>query len=252
MEKATKKAKAWIIILICAVAAVLVAVPIVRACCYWGDEPVFMGNPGMQQLIYHGNDIVMLPEKRENIYSNLAYATYNGNIYVGEYGIDWIFDEDKMQYAGQMHRRMILHLYNNYDVYVSANAVTEDGTPIFLTRKGEPSPFYYVLEGYEAPDLMTTELKMELRYKGETWNFSDTVKIADIVDLQGEVPYSDDMKNVFSATLTSVQYDFMYAYSSVYKLGEQYYLHIAMNTYCPITSEDLIEYLSHIEKQQTV
>ena len=253
MEKATKKAKAWIIILICAVAAVLVAVPIVRARFYWGDEPVFMGNPGMQQLIYHGSDIVMLPEKRENISSNLAYATYNGNIYVGDRRMDWYFDEDKMQYVGQIHRRFFLHLYHNYGVYVSANVVTEDGTPIFLTGGGgDTPPFYYILEGYEAPDLMTTEMKMELRYKGETWNFSDTVKIADIVDLQGGVPYSDDMKNVFSATLTSVQYDFMYAYASVYKLGEQYYLHIAMNTYCPITSEDLIEYLSHIEKQQTV
>ena len=74
MKKVTKRAKAWIIVLICAVAAVLVAVPIVQARFYWGDEPVFMGNPGMQQLIYHGSDIVMLPEKRENISSNLAYA----------------------------------------------------------------------------------------------------------------------------------------------------------------------------------
>jgi hypothetical protein len=252
MEKATKKAKAWIIILICAVAAVLVAVPIVRARFYWGDEPVFMGNPGMQQLIYHGSDIVMLPEKRENIFSNLAYATYNGNTYVGEYGIDWIFDEDKMQYAGQMHRRMILHLYNNYDVYVSANAVTEDGTPIFLTRKGEPSPFYYVLEGYEAPDLMTTDLKFVVETKGNEWNLPNTVKLADIVDLQNEISYNDAMKKICTARLVSAQYDFMCTFAPVYKLGEQYYLHIAMNTYCPITSEDLIEYLSHIEKQQTV
>ena len=252
MEKATKKAKAWIIILICAVAAVLVAVPIVRARFYWGDVPVFMGNPGMQQLIYHGSDIVMLPEKRENISSNLAYATYNGNTYVGEYGIDWIFDEDKMQYAGQMHRRMILHLYNNYDVYVSANAVTEDGTPIFLTRMGEPSPFYYVLEGYEAPDLMTTDLKFVVETKGNEWNLPNTVKLADIVDLQNEISYNDAMKKICTARLVSAQYDFMCAFAPVYKLGEQYYLHIAMNTYCPITSEDLIEYLSHIEKQQTV
>ena len=249
MEKATKKAKAWIIVLICVVAVVLVAVPVVRAYCYWSDEPVFMGNPTMQQLIYHGSDIVMLPEKRENISSNLAYATYNGNTYVGDRRMDWHFDEDKMQYVGQIHRRFFLHMYQNYDVYVSANVVTEDGTPIFLYCGGGDPPFYYILEGYEAPDLMTTELKIELRYNGETWNFSDTVKIADIVDLQGEVPYSDDMKNVFSATLTSVQYDFMYAYTSVYKLGEQYYLHIAMNTYCPITSEDLIEYLRQIENQ---
>ena len=254
MEKATKKAKAWIIILICAVAAVLVAVPVVRARFYWGDVPVFMGNPGMQQLIYHGSDIVMLPEKRENISSNLAYATYNGNTYVGDRRMDWYFDEDKMQYVGQIHRRFFLHLYHNYGVYVSANVVTEDGTPIFLTGGGgDTPPFYYILEGYEAPDIMTSELKMELRYKGETWNFSDSVKIADIVDLQGGVPYSDDMKNVFSATLTSVQYDFMYAYASVYKLGEQYYFNNGeMDSYCPITSEDLIEYLSHIEKQQTV
>ena len=110
MEKATKKAKAWIIILICAVAAVLVAVPVVRACFYWGDEPVFMGNPGMQQLIYHGSDIVMLPEKRENIHATLAYATYNGNTYVGDQRMDWYFDEDKMQYVGQIHRRFFLHL----------------------------------------------------------------------------------------------------------------------------------------------
>ena len=249
MEKATKKAKAWIIILICAVAAVLVAVPIVRARFYWGDEPVFMGNPTMQQLIYHGSDIVMLPEKRENISSNLAYATYNGNIYVGEYGIDWIFDEDKMQYAGQMHRRMILHLYNNYDVYVSANAVTEDGTPIFLTRMGEPSPFYYVLEGYEAPDLMTTDLKFVVETKGNEWNLPNTVKLADIVDLQNEISYNDAMKKICTARLVSAQYDFMCAFAPVYKLGEQYYLHIAMNTYCPITSEDLIECVSYIENQ---
>lgn len=249
MEKATKKAKAWIIILICAVAAVLVAVPIVRARFYWGDEPVFMGNPTMQQLIYHGSDIVMLPEKRENISSNLAYATYNGNTYVGEYGIDWIFDEDKMQYAGQMHRRMILHLYNNYDVYVSANAVTEDGTPIFLTRMGEPSPFYYVLEGYEAPDLMTTDLKFVVETKGNEWNLPNTVKLADIVDLQNEISYNDAMKKICTARLVSAQYDFMCAFAPVYKLGEQYYLHIAMNTYCPITSEDLIECVSYIENQ---
>lgn len=249
MEKATKKAKAWIIILICAVAAVLVAVPIVRARFYYGDEPVFMGNPGMQQLIYHGSDIVMLPEKRENISSNLAYATYNGNTYVGEYGIDWIFDEDKMQYAGQMHRRMILHLYNNYDVYVSANAVTEDGTPIFLTRMGEPSPFYYVLEGYEAPDLMTTDLKFVVETKGNEWNLPNTVKLADIVDLQNEISYNDAMKKICTARLVSAQYDFMCAFAPVYKLGEQYYLHIAMNTYCPITSEDLIECVSYIENQ---
>ena len=249
MEKATKKAKAWIIILICAVAAVLVAVPIVRARFYYGDEPVFMGNPGMQQLIYHGSDIVMLPEKRENISSNLAYATYNGNTYVGEYGIDWIFDEDKMQYAGQMHRRMILHLYNNYDVYVSANAVTEDGTPIFLTRMGEPSPFYYVLEGYEAPDLMTTDLKFVVETKGNEWNLPNTVKLADIVDLQNEISYNDAMKIICTARLVSAQYDFMCAFAPVYKLGEQYYLHIAVNTYCPITSEDLIECVSYIENQ---
>lgn len=247
-----KSTKVWLIVLICVVASVIVAVPVVRAYCYWGDEPVFMGNPGMQQLIYHGSDIVMLPEESENIHSTLAYATYNGNTYVGDWGIDWHFDEDKMQYAGQMHRRFFLHMYQNYDVYVSANAVTEDGTPIFLTRMGEPPPFYYILEGYEAPDIMTTEMKMELRYKGETWNFSDTVKIADIVDLQGGVPYSDDMKNVFSAILTSVQYDFMYAYASVYKLGEQYYFNNReMDTYCPITSEDLIEYLRQIENQET-
>ena len=249
MEKATKKAKAWIIILICAVAAVLVAVPIVRARFYWGDVPVFMGNPGMQQLIYHGSDIVMLPEKRENISSNLAYATYNGNSNVGEYGIDWIFDEDKMQYAGQMHRRMILHLYNNYDVYVSANAVTEDGTPFFLTRMGEPSPFYYVLEGYEAPDLMTTDLKFVVETKGNEWNLPNTVKLADIVALQNEISYNDAMKKICTARLVSAQYDFMCAFAPVYKLGEQYYLHIAMNTYCPITSEDLIECVSYIENQ---
>ncbi len=249
MKKVTKRAKAWIIVLICVVAAVLVAVPFVRARFYYGDVPVFMGNPGMQQLIYHGSDIVMLPEKRENIHATLAYATYNGNTYVGEYGIDWIFDEDKMQYAGQMHRRMILHLYNNYDVYVSANAVTEDGTPIFLTRMGEPSPFYYVLEGYEAPDLMTTDLKFVVETKGNEWNLPNTVKLADIVDLQNEISYNDAMKKICTARLVSAQYDFMCAFAPVYKLGEQYYLHIAMNTYCPITSEDLIECVSYIENQ---
>lgn len=253
MEKATKKAKAWIIILICAVAAVLVAVPFVRARFYWGDEPVFMGNPGMQQLIYHGSDIVMLPEKRESISSNLAYATYNGNTYVGDSRMDWYFDEDKMQYVGQIHRRFFLHLYHNYGVYVSANAVTEDGTPIFLTGGGgDTPPFYYILEGYEAPDIMTTELKMELRYKGETWNLSDTVKIADIVDLQGRVPYSDDMQVICSMTLISAEYDFMCDWFSVCLWGEQYYFYYGPDMLYPITSEGLIEYLSHIEKQQTV
>lgn len=246
-----KSTKVWRIVLICVVASVIVAVPVVRAYCYWSDEPVFKGNPTMQQLIYHDSDIVMLPEKRENLSSNLAYATYNGNTYVGDLRMDWYFDEDKMQYVGQIHRRFFLHLYQNYDVYVSANVVTEDGTPIFLTGEGgDDPPFYYILEGYEAPDIMTAEMKMELWYKGETWYFSDTVKIADIVDLQGGVPYSDDMKNVFSATLTSVQYDFMYAYASVYKLGEQYYFESReMDSYCPITSEDLIEYLRQIENQ---
>ena len=246
-----KSTKVWRIVLICVVASVIVAVPVVRAYCYWSDEPVFMGNPTMQQLIYHDSDIVMLPEKRENLSSNLAYATYNGNTYVGDRRMDWYFDEDKMQYAGQIHRRFFLHMYQNYDVYVSANVVTEDGTPIFLTGEGgDAPPFYYILEGYEAPEIMTAEMKMELWYKGETWYFSDTVKIADIVDLQGGVPYSDDMKNVFSATLTSVQYDFMYAYASVYKLGEQYYFESReMDSYCPITSEDLIEYLRQIENQ---
>ena len=248
MKKSTTKVKVWKMILICIVVTVGVAIPVVRACCYWGDEPVFMGNPTMQQLIYHGSDIVMLPEKQENISSSFAYATYNGNIYVGEYGIDWIFDEDKMQYAGQMHRRMIL-LYNNYDVYVSANAVTEDGTPIFLTRKGEPSPFYYVLEGYEAPDLMTTDLKFVVETKGNEWNLPNTVKLADIVDLQNEISYNDAMKKICTARLVSAQYDFMCTFALVNKLGEQYYLHIAMNTYCPITSEDLIEYLRQIENQ---
>ena len=172
MEKATKKAKAWIIILICAVAAVLVAVPIVRARFYYGDVPVFMGNPGMQQLIYHGSDIVMLPEKRENIHATLAYATYNGNTYVGDQRMGWYFDDDKMQYAGQIHRRLILHLYQNYDVYVSANVVTEDGTPIFLScGGGDTPPFYYVLEGYEAPDLMTSELRIELKAGGTNGAF---------------------------------------------------------------------------------
>ena len=246
-----KSTKVWRIVLICVVASVIVAVPVVRAYCYWSVEPVFMGNPTMQQLIYHGSDIVMLPEKRENLSSNLAYATYNGNTYVGDLRMDWYFDEDKMQYVGQIHRRFFLHMYQNYDVYVSANVVTEDGTPIFLTGEGgDDPPFYYILEGYEAPDIMTAEMKMELWYKGETWYFSDTVKIADIVDLQGGVPYSDDMKNVFSATLTSVQYDFMYTYASVYKFGEQYYFNNReMKLYCPITSEDLIEYLRQIENQ---
>lgn len=249
MKKSTKKAKAWIIVLICVVAVALVATPIVRYRFYYADEPVFMGNPGMQQLIYHGSDIVMLPEEREHVSSKFAYATYTGNTYVGDYGIDWIFDEDKMQYAGQMHRRMILHLYNNYDVYVSANAVTEDGTPIFLTRMGEPSPFYYVLEGYEAPNLMTTELKLVVETKGNEWSLPNTVKLADIVDLQSEISYNDAMKKICTVRLVSAQYDFMYAFAPVYKLGEQYYLHIAMNTYCPITSEGLIEYVSYIENQ---
>ena len=252
MKKPTTKVKVWMMILICIVVTVVVAIPVVRACCYWGDEPVFMGNPTMQQLIYHGSDIVMLPEKRENISSSLAYATYNGNIYVGEYGIDWIFDEDKMQYAGQMHRRMILHLYNNYDVYVSANAVTEDGTPIFLTRMGAPSPFYYVLEGYEAPDLMTTDLKFVVETKGNEWNLPNTVKLADIVDLQNEISYNDAMKKICTARLVSAQYDFMCTFAPVYKLGEQYYFYYGPDMLYPITSEGLIECLSRIEKQQTV
>lgn len=251
MKKSTKKTKAWIIVLICVVAVVLVAVPIVRARFYWGDEPVFMGNPTMQQLIYHGSDIVMLPEERENISSPLAYATYNGNTYVGDWRMDWHFDEDKMQYAGQIHRRMILHLYCNFDVYVSANVVTEDGTPIFLNvGGGDTPPFYYVLEGYEAPDIMTSELKIELKAKGNKWSLPDTVTLADVVDLQGVVPYSDDMKEICTATLISAEYDFMCDWFSVCLWGEQYYLHYGADKFYPITSEDLIEHLSQIEIQQ--
>ena len=92
-----KSTKVWRIVLICVVAVVLVAVPVVRAYCYWSDEPVFKGNPTMQQLIYHDSDIVMLPEKRENLSSNLAYATYNGNTYVGDQNMGWCFDDYKMQ-----------------------------------------------------------------------------------------------------------------------------------------------------------
>lgn len=254
MEKATKKAKAWIMILICAVAAVLVAVPFVRARFYWGDEPVFMGNPGMQQLIYHGSDIVMLPEKRENIHATLAYATYNGNTYVGDQNMGWCFDDDKMQYAGQIHRRFFLHLYQNYDVYVSANVVTEDGTPIFLScGGGDTPPFYYILEGYEAPDIMTSELRIELKARGgDKWSLPDTVTLGDIVDLQGRVPYSDDMQVICSMTVISAEYDFMCDWFSVCLWGEQYYFYYGPDMLYPITSEDLIEYLSHIEKQQTV
>ena len=254
MGKATKKAKAWIIILICAVAAVLVAVPFVRARFYWGDVPVFMGNPGMQQLIYHGSDIVMLPEKRENISSNLAYATYNGNTYVGDRRMDWYFDEDKMQYVGQIHRRFFLHLYHNYGVYVSANVVTEDGTPIFLScGGGDTPPFYYVLEGYEAPDIMTSELKIELEARGgDKWSLPDTVTLGDIVDLQGRVPYSDDMQVICSMTVISAEYDFMCDWFSVCLWGEQYYFYYGPDMLYPITSEGLIECLSRIEKQQTV
>ena len=251
MEKATKKAKAWIMILICAVAAVLVAVPFVRARFYWSDEPVFMGNPTMQQLIYHSSDIVMLPEKRENIFSNLAYATYNGNTYVGDQNMGWCFDDDKMQYAGQIHRRFFLHLYQNYDVYVSANVVTEDGTPIFLScGGGDTPPFYYVLEGYEAPDIMTSELRIELKVRGgDKWSLPDTVTLGDIVDLQGRVPYSDDMQVICSMTVISAEYDFMCDWFSVCLWGEQYYFHYGPDMFYPITSEGLIEYLRQIENQ---
>ena len=253
MEKVTKRAKAWIIVLICVVAAVLVAVPIVRARFYWGDEPVFMGNPTMQQLIYHGSDIVMLPEKRENIHATLAYATYNGNTYVGDQRMGWYFDEDKMQYAGQIHRRLILHLYQNYDVYVSANVVTEDGTPIFLScGGGDTPPFFYVLEGYEAPDIMTSELRIELEDKGNKWSLPDTVTLGDIVDIQGRVPYSDDMQVICSMTVISAEYDFMCDWFSVCLWGEQYYFYYGPDELYPITSEGLIEYLGQIEKQQAV
>ena len=118
MEKATKKAKAWIIILICIVAAVLVAVPFVRARFYWGDEPVFMGNPGMQQLIYHGSDIVMLPEERENIHATLAYATYNGNTYAATFDLGFSMRQDGL--------------------YIVSFAVSEAGTGYpFLTEGTE-------------------------------------------------------------------------------------------------------------------
>ena len=239
-----KSTKVWRIVLICVVASVIVAVPVVRAYCYWSDEPVFMGNPTMQQLIYHDSDIVMLPEKRENIFSNLAYATYNGNTYVGDQNMGWCFDDDKMQYAGQIHRRFFLHMYQNYDVYVSANVVTEDGTPIFLTGEGgDAPPFYYILEGYEAPDPATSELRWAVCGQ----SLPDTAKLEDTVDTHAAISYHSDMKRVCTATMTSAEFAFMYDYADVYAYDGQYYLRMGPDTLYPITSEPLLELLGQIE-----
>ena len=236
MKKPTRKAITCIVVMLCVV-VIFVAILVLRARIYYGSVPVFMGHPTMQKLLYHDTDIVMLPGELDTV-------VYNGNTYVGVSDIDWHFDADKMQCAGKIHHRKILHFYSNYNVYVSANAVTEQGIPIFLYRHGEPPPFYYVLEGYEAPDLMTSDLYFVV---DREWRLPYTAKLSDVVDIEGVIPYNDEIKEICAATLISAEYDFMARNCGVYQYGEQYYWHLGLDTFYPITSEDLLDLLRHVE-----
>ena len=237
MKKPTKAAVIWSSAVVAVLlVALLVAIPIVRYRIYHGDTPVFMGNPFMQKLIYHDTDVVMLYDGTESV-------IYNGNRYVGIAGSSWYFDDEKMQYAGKIHHRKILHFYCNYNVYVSENAVTEQGTPIYLSRHGEPPPFYYVLEGYEAPDPATSELRWAVCGQ----SLPGTAKLEDTVDTHAAISYHSDMKRVCTATMTSAEFAFMYDYADVYAYDGQYYLRMGPDTLYPITSEPLLELLGQIE-----
>ena len=228
MKKTKKTVIASITVLLCVITLLLVAVPIVRYRAYYSDVPVFMGNPFMQRLIYHDTDVVMLPGEQDTV-------VYNGNVYVGDYDTDWLFEDEKMQYAGKIHYRKILHFYCNYNVYVSKNAVTEQGIPIYLSLQGV-QPFYYVLEGYEAPDIMTSELCWTVCGQ----SLPDTAKLEETVDMHAVVSYNADMKKVCTATLSSAELDFLHDYADVYAYDGRYYLRMGTDTLYPIINEDLI------------
>ena len=239
MKKSTLPAIICATVLLCAVATVFVAIPLFRYRAYHADEPLFMGKPVLQKLVYHDSDIVMLHGEDNTV-------IYNGNVYVGQDGTGWLFDDQRMQYAGKIHQRKILHFYCNYDVHVSEKAVTEQGTPIYLACGGQP-PFYYVLEGYEVPDIMTSELSCFVYTKDNHWSLQNTAELEDLVDIHAAVSYDQEMQLICYAELYSVKYEFMYCSARIYKCGERYYLNIMQDKYCPITLVDLIALLQQIE-----
>ncbi|MBQ7379919.1 MAG: hypothetical protein IJW70_09635 [Clostridia bacterium] len=238
MKKNTKKAIACTGTLLCVITLLLVVVPILRYRAYYSDVPVFIGNPFMQKLIYHDTDVVMLPGELDKV-------IYHGNVYVGDYDTDWHFDDEKMQYAGKIHYRKILHFYCNYNVYVSENAVTEQGTPIYLSLEGVP-PFYYVLEGYEAPDIMITELCWDVCGQ----SLPDTAKLEETVDMHAAISYNADMKKVCTATMSSVEFAFMHDYADVYAYDGRYYLRMGTDTLYPIINEELTGCIEQARAQE--
>ena len=60
MKKSTLPAIICATVLLCAVVTVFVAIPLFRYRAYHADEPLFMGKPVLQKLVYHDSDIVML------------------------------------------------------------------------------------------------------------------------------------------------------------------------------------------------
>lgn len=232
MKKSTLPAIICATVLLCAVATVFMAIPFFRYRAYHADEPLFMGKPVLQKLVYHDSDIVMLHGEDNTV-------IYNGNVYVGQDGTGWLFDDQRMQYAGKIHQRKILHFYCNYDVHVSEKAVTEQGTPIFLSCNGV-QPFYCVLQDYPIPDIMTAELVCEVPTKQGTWRTQASVKLGEIVDLTAPISYSQDMQELCTAIFTSYEYNFMYTYAPICRYEDQYYLHMGLNVYYPITAEELI------------
>lgn len=239
VKKPNRIAIICIVNLLCIVVVLLIAIPIFRYRIYHGDEPIFMNNPTMQKLIYHDTDIVMLQDGSDTL-------IYDGNTYIGVVDAEWHFDDRKMQYAGKIHHRKLLHFYCNYDVYTSENAVTEQGMPIYLVCGGQP-PFYYVLEGYEVPNIMTSELSCFVYTKDNHWSLQNTAELEDLVDIHAAVSYDQEMQLICYAKLYSVKYEFMYCSARIYKYGERYYLNIMQDKYCPITLVDLIALLQQIE-----
>lgn len=238
MKKSTKAAIMLSLAVFVIIMALLISIPIVRYRAYYSDVPVFMGNPFMQKLIYHDTDVVMLPGEQDTV-------VYNGNVYVGDNDTDWLFDDEKMQYAGKIHYRKILHFYCNYNVYVSENAVNEQGAPIYLSLYGVP-PFYYVLEGYEAPDIMTSELCWAVCNQSLPY----TAKLENTVDMHAAISYHADMKKVCTATMSSAELEFMYDYADVYAYDGRYYLRMGSDTLYPIINEDLIGCIEHATAQE--
>lgn len=235
-----KSVKAAIIVASVATIAALIcliSIPIVRYRIYHGEEPVFMGNPVMQKLLYHDADVVMLPGE------NTECVIYQGNRYVGDNGIDWHFDREKMQYAGKIHHRKLLHVYSNHDVYVSEQTVSEQGAPLFLQVYGQQPPFY-VLEGYEIPTLAHSVLACVVYTKDDSRSLSQAVRLDELVDVQAKISYRADMKQCCDAKLYSEQYAFMYAYARIYLYEGQYYLNVGEDAYYPVISQEMLDCLS--------